>query len=831
MDSLDTKGFFLFILHLSLSIPIVLSVSLSIPIVYAWSDTITSAIPMKDGNTIVSSSGLFEMGFFSPGISMNRYIGIWYKNIPTKTVVWVANRDTPVPNKSGVLKLTNPGILTIVNDKNTIIWSSNTSRPTNNPIAQLLDSGNLVVKDKNDVIWQSFDYPGDTLLPGMKIGKDLVTGHENYITSWKSDDDPSKGDYTFGCDLRGYPHQIIKKGSVIQYRSEPWNGIDFGGISVLPQNAIYKFDMVFNQKQVFYSYRMINSSMISRLTMNRTGVAQRWVWADQVNDWVVYFSIPTPDGCDLVCGAYGSCSTNSFPKCGCLDKFVPKYQNEWNGANWSKGCVRRKALDCKTDGFIKYTNLKLPDPQNSLFYGNMTLVECEKLCVKNCSCMAYANILKKGFGCLLWTGDLVDIQAAPSYTSEIYIRVAFSELGVSSSLKKKKKKIIPLIIALVGGVFISLGLVFFIWRKWIRKKSVPKGEDEDVGNDTDQLYTNESQKDDLELPLFNLSEIAKATHNFSFKNKLGEGGYGPVYKGVLPDGKEVAVKRLSKTSNQGLDEFKNEVICISKLQHRNLVRLLGCCIQGDEKMLIYEYMPNKSLDYFIFDESRRKLLDWPERFNIMNGIARGLQYLHEDSRLRIIHRDLKASNILLDFHMIPKISDFGMARSFIGNETQANTMKVVGTYGYMSPEYAVDGVFSVKSDVFSFGVLVLEIVTGKKNRGFFHHDHHHNLLGHAWILYQEGRCVELIDANLSDSCHLYEALRLIEVALLCVQRNPEDRPSMSSVVVMLSSESELPQPKQPGFFYTEHDPKDDTSSSTHVPSSTTAMTITLVDGR
>lgn len=363
------------------------------------------------------------------------------------------------------------------------------------------------------------------------------------------------------------------------------------------------------------------------------------------------------------------------------------------------------------------------------------------------------------------------------------------------------------------------------------KNSVAKGEDEQAHKDTDQLYTNESQKDDLELPLFNLSEIAKATHNFSFNNKLGEGGYGPVYKGILPDGKEVAVKRLSKTSIQGLDEFKNEVICISKLQHRNLVKLLGCCIQGDEKMLIYEYMPKKSLDYFIFDESRRKLLDWPERFNIINGTARGLQYLYQDSRLRIIHRDLKASNILLDFDMNPKISDFGMARSFIGNETQANTMKVVGTYGYMSPEYAMDGIFSVKSDVFSFSVLVLEIVTGKKNRGFFHHDHHHNLLGHAWVLYQEGRSMELIDENLSDSCHLYEVLRSIELGLLCVQRNPEDRLNMSSVVVMLSSESELPQPKQPGFFYTEHVANDDMSSTTHAPSLTTAMTITLVHGR
>ncbi|CAN1239379.1 G-type lectin S-receptor-like serine/threonine-protein kinase At4g27290 [Linum grandiflorum] len=315
-------------------------------------------------------------------------------------------------------------------------------------------------------------------------------------------------------------------------------------------------------------------------------------------------------------------------------------------------------------------------------------------------------------------------------------------------------------------------------------------------------------------------------------NKLGQGGYGPVYKGILKNGRTIAVKRLSKRSRQGTHEFKNEVVCIAKLQHRNLVKLLGCCIQSDERVLIYEYMPNKSLNFFIFDKRQSVLLDWPKRLHIINGIARGLLYLHQDSRLRIIHRDMKASNVLLDDEMNPKISDFGMARSFAGDESSANTKRIVGTYGYMSPEYAIDGLFSIKSDVFSFGVLVLEIISGKKNRGFSHTDHKLNLLGHAWMLHKEGRSHELADECIKDTCsNLAEVERAVHIGLMCVQQSPEDRPNMSSLVVMLSSEIELAQPKEPGFF-TERDILEATSSmSKHEYSSSNKLSETLIDAR
>uniref|UniRef100_A0A7N0U215 non-specific serine/threonine protein kinase n=1 Tax=Kalanchoe fedtschenkoi TaxID=63787 RepID=A0A7N0U215_KALFE len=313
------------------------------------------------------------------------------------------------------------------------------------------------------------------------------------------------------------------------------------------------------------------------------------------------------------------------------------------------------------------------------------------------------------------------------------------------------------------------------------------------------------------LHFFKFSSIASATDNFSPANKLGEGGFGSVYKGKLLDGSEVAIKRLAGNSAQGTVEFKNELILIAKLQHTNLVRLVGCCIHRDEKMLIYEYMPNKSLDYFLFDASRKHVLDWEKRFRIAEGIAQGLLYLHKYSRLRIIHRDLKAGNILLDQDMNPKISDFGMAKIFGNHQSRANTNRVAGTFGYMPPEYAMEGVFSMKSDVYSFGVMLLEIVSGRMNNSFYTPDHPLTLTGYTWEMWKEGREIEIIDAALrgeeeeeeekDESYNQNEAVRCIQVGLLCVQENPDDRPTMMDVVAMISYETiPLSSPKQPAFF-------------------------------
>ncbi|KAF2305007.1 hypothetical protein GH714_001007 [Hevea brasiliensis] len=300
---------------------------------------------------------------------------------------------------------------------------------------------------------------------------------------------------------------------------------------------------------------------------------------------------------------------------------------------------------------------------------------------------------------------------------------------------------------------------------------------------------------------FSSSIIEAATNNFSDGNKIGEGGFGAVYRGKLEGGKEIAVKRLSRTSSQGLQEFMNEVTLIEKLQHRNLVRLLGYCLEQNEKLLIYEYMPNKSLDVFLFDTSTTVQLNYKRRLTIINGVARGLLYLHEDSRFKIIHRDLKASNILLDYEMNPKISDFGMAKIFFENESKELTDRIVGTYGYLAPEYATEGLFSVKSDVYSFGVLLLEIISGKRNNRFYFSEKRESLPTCAWKMWSKGQGMELIDSLLAKSnVAAPEVLKYIHIGLLCVQDDPAQRPTMSSVVVMLGSEiATFPQPIKPVF--------------------------------
>ncbi|GMN56519.1 hypothetical protein TIFTF001_025634 [Ficus carica] len=359
---------------------------------------------------------------------------------------------------------------------------------------------------------------------------------------------------------------------------------------------------------------------------------------------------------------------------------------------------------------------------------------------------------------------------------------------VSNKPPTKKKKRIGLIVGTAVGVgvlfcFLSVLAVFYTVKR--RKKSQENNNEELFGIDV-RPFT------------FSYAELKTATNDFNSTNKLGEGGFGVVYKGTLDDGRVVAVMQLSVSSHQGTNQFVTEIATISAVQHRNLVKLYGCCLEGDKRILVYEYLENNSIDQALFGDLSLKL-DWSMRFSICLGVARGLTYLHEESHIRIVHRDVKASNILLDSSLNPKISDFGLAKFYDDKMTHISTC-VAGTFGYLAPEYAMSGHLTEKADVFAFGVVALEIVSGRPRSDLTLDEEKRYLLEWAWNLHEQKCELKLVDPKLSEFDE-EEVRRVIRVALLCTQTSPLVRPAMSRVVAMRSGDSEVNKEiTRPGYF-------------------------------
>ncbi|XP_058073097.1 G-type lectin S-receptor-like serine/threonine-protein kinase At1g11330 isoform X1 [Magnolia sinica] len=800
--------------------------------------TITPTQPIKEGQTLLSPGEVFELGFFSPRTSTNRYVGIWYHSVPPQTVVWVANRENPLKDSSGVFAVSGDGNLAVLDGRGNSLWSSSTSTTSNDTTATLEDTGNLILRIGNSnssILWESFDHPTDSFLPLMKLRADLKTGKRTILTSWKGEENPSLGSFTLGLELHMIPQMLVWNGSARYWRSRQWNGRIFIGMPYMYNVYLNGANLVIDEekKTIYFTYSYYTEEY-TRMWIEWSGVFKTSNWNLQRKEWSIPWTyMRTRCGLYGLCGPFGICKDSGSQICVCMQGFEPKSIAEWSSGNWSGGCARKAQLNCssggKGNGFLKIGGVKMPD-FSDWKRGVGDGKTCEDDCLKNCSCIAHAYV--GGIGCMNWGGDLMDIEEFSSGgENDLYIRLADSELG-----GKRGIKAIIIVVMVVLGLLIIV-LCAYIYRRWMTKQreSGRQSREQACRNSLDEdilLRGMVHETEGPELPMFDFRIIANSTDHFSHANKLGEGGFGPVYKGNLQSGEEIAVKRLSKSSGQGLEEFKNEVKLISKLQHRNLVKILGCCIEGEEKLLIYEYMPNKSLDVFLFDPSQQSVLDWAKRFHIVEGIARGLLYLHRDSRLKIIHRDLKASNILLDEGLQPKISDFGMARIFGGDQNLARTNRVVGTYGYMSPEYAMEGRFSEKSDVFSFGVLLLEIVSGKRNSGSFHHEDSLSLLGHAWLLWNQNKVLEMIDPGLRGPFSQSEVLRCIHIGLLCVQQFATDRPTMASVVFMLGSDiANFPIPKQPAFTERRSPLESDSSQRSCKICSVNEVTVTIIQGR
>ncbi|KAG2632545.1 probable LRR receptor-like serine/threonine-protein kinase At1g56140 isoform X3 [Panicum virgatum] len=348
---------------------------------------------------------------------------------------------------------------------------------------------------------------------------------------------------------------------------------------------------------------------------------------------------------------------------------------------------------------------------------------------------------------------------------------------VRNGVLKKKSKAGAITGIVIGAAVLGLAALFGIFVLTKRRRRLARQQQE--------LYDLIGQPD-----VFSYAELKLATDNFSPQNILGEGGYGPVYKGTLTDGRAIAVKQLSESSHQGKRQFVAEVATISAVQHRNLVKLHGCCIDSNTHLLVYEYLENGSLDRALFGKNSRLKLDWSTRFEIILGIARGLAYLHEESSIRIVHRDIKASNVLLDTDLTPKVSDFGLAKLYDENKSHVSTTRIAGTFGYLAPEYAMRGQLTEKADVFAFGVVALEAVSGQPNTSNSLEESDIYILERAWDLYEGEQPLRILDPRL-EKFDAGEALRVIHVALMCTQGSPHRRPPMSRVVAMLTGKAEV----------------------------------------
>ncbi|KAI3736242.1 hypothetical protein L6452_15780 [Arctium lappa] len=772
----------------------------------------------EDHETLVSPGKVFQMGFFETESNQNgnhRYVGIWYYADP-KTLVWVANRDNSLSPGSSVLSIEDDGNL-VVKDKYRRYFTTGLPPSSSVRTLKLLDTGNAILEDKSGkLVWSTFSFPTDTFLPGMYMEKVMK------LTSWKSQHDPGTGQFVFQKDqVFGYNNFTIFTDKKLHWKSG--FGLESNtNPTKMPMAAIH---LLSNTTRIPTS---------SRLVMNSSGEIQFYNWDSSFRKWVLNWSEPK-DYCNKynACGPNSSCNISRNVEKDSICKCLPGFELIPDITTSEQTCKRTSTICSGNDSnFLSMAIMKI-DVTFQTFLESRNEPECKEKCLGLDCCQAYSynavgnpELVLAGVpggkqGCWIWSSgsQLVDIQVGDETSGHIVsirnpVSVGFKSPPTARVSAKRSKSLSPEVIILSAIVILGLLLLccigFICYRRRINiKKGQGSAESESIHqfNESvrqvqdllDPFHSNENDSQTIGIPFFAFERISASTDGFSEANKLGEGGFGPVYKGKFPGGLEIAVKRLSIHSGQGLEEFKNEVTLIAKLQHRNLVRLLGYCMKGNEKMLIYEYMPNKSLDAFIFDGTQSVLLNWKKRFEIILGICRGLIYLHQDSRLRIIHRDLKTSNILLDEDLNPKISDFGLAKIVNGKEVESNTKRVIGTYGYMAPEYALEGLFSIKSDVYSFGVVVLEIISGKKKH--YQCEQAISLLNYAWHLWKEGRPLDLMEQVLTESYDSEEVLKCIIVGLLCVQEDPDDRPNMSNVVTMLTSDiATLPEPKQPAFL-------------------------------
>ncbi|XP_058068965.1 G-type lectin S-receptor-like serine/threonine-protein kinase At2g19130 [Magnolia sinica] len=538
----------------------------------------------------------------------------------------------------------------------------------------------------------------------------------------------------------------------------------------MESNYLHDFSFNETEREEYITYTVKNASTLSRVVLNLTGQIKHLSWRKDYQEWDMFWLLPVSQ-CQVynLCGTFGSCNENSM-SCTCLPGFEPKCLKDWNLGSWSDGCMRKTNLgrgkfesfdggkDSEKDGFWALSDMNLTDGWRSLAVGSIQ--DCELACLNDCSCTAYA--FKSG--CLIWNGDLVNLQQLPAGNVEgmtLHVRLASSELKIWNSRKGAITRTV--VVAVAVAVFLLGIVLLFIWRRQRQQ---------------DIVHPDAVQGS---LISFSYQSLQIATKNFS--EKLGGGGFGSVFKGTLSDLTTVAVKKLEGLQ-QG-EEFRTEVSTVGMIQHVNLIRLRGFCSKMAKRLLVYDYMPNGSLDSHLFGKNSN-VLDWPTRYKIAIGTARGIAYLHEKCRNCIIHCDIKPENILLDCEFCPKVVDFGLAKLF-GREFRRVLTTMRGTRGYLAPEWISGLAITLKADVYSYGMMVFEIILGRRNTEqlavgetvFF------PIWAVGKIMKGEIHC--LLDYRLEGNANMEELS----------QDNENDRPSMGQIIQMLEGVLEVNVPPVP----------------------------------
>ncbi|RLN05216.1 G-type lectin S-receptor-like serine/threonine-protein kinase [Panicum miliaceum] len=765
------------------------------------SDTVAAGLPLSGGESLVSKRGKFRLGFFQPDNSSDHwYLGIWYNQISLHTTVWVANREAPVTDlASSQLTISSDGNMVILDHRRSAVWSTNVAGVApNSTVGVILDSGNLVLADASNtsvVRWQSFDHFGDTWLPGGRLGRNKRTGQVTHLVAWKGYADPAPSVFSLELDPRGSSQYLLNwNGSEQYWSSGNWTGRAFAAVpEMTPTDASplskYTFGYVDGEDESYFIYDVTDESVVTRFLVDVTGQIKFLTWVEAAKEWMLFWSEPKKQ-CDVhaVCGPFGVCTENALPSCSCPRGFRERRPAEWLQNDHTAGCARNTGLACSDqdghqkkskneDKFYPMRNVRLPSNAQSAAAASAR--DCELACLGNCSCTAYSY----SGGCSLWYGDLINLQDTTGNGaggSSIWIRLAASEF---SGTRNTKKLIIGLTVAgFVAAVTVIVLATIFILR-CRRMRSLRRVEGS--------------------LMAFTYRDLQFVTKNFS--EKLGGGAFGSVFKGSLPDATLVAVKKLEGV-RQGEKQFRAEVSTIGTIQHVNLIRLLGFCSERMRRLLVYEHMPRGSLDRHLFETSHG-VLSWETRYQIALGVARGLDYLHEKCRDCIIHCDIKPENILLDEAFVPKVADFGLAK-LMGRDFSRVLTTMRGTVGYLAPEWIAGTAITTKADVFSYGMMLFEIISGRRNAGQRDDGTVDFFPSTAVGLLLDGDAGRAVDGRLGGSADAAEVERACKVACWCVQDAESLRPSMGMVVQVLEGLVDVNAPPIPRSLKVLADPSE-----------------------